>query len=874
MSDQEHAEEVSSSSPPLSQDSVSLPAEFDQLSLSNNARTASSEPSQIFSPSDKSSPAFLPPELPAREVLSSASTTTPNPLYPSLDHLSLDSLSIRDALDRASATSVSPPHSPPDSLPSRNVSSSASTTILPEPLLHGTPNSISLAFAHHDEVPALQRKSSLGSIHEQAGIIPLPYPALRRASSDILLSSTSKSLAELAIETPAEEILTASLAPDATFASRFFKKELEAHGADNSSANCPEAVAILHDACYGHRYARQNTSQSELNRIVERPERLHATALGLAAAYVRLGGKYSGGMNPLQLNSEAQSIQPIPFRIFKSSRTLPLGSPTVTNVHGTEWMKELRMICENAEAKLALRQNELSRPVSSAINEGDMEKPDLDDNDLYLCAESLDALEGSLGGVCDAVDLVFADTGPKRAFVSIRPPGHHCSAQNPSGFCWLNNVHVGISHALITHGLTHAAIIDFDLHHGDGSQSITWKHNTKMAALQLRRLPKLNVKKATKSRRVSRIPTNLSTEPAAAKANARADDGTYTKESEKSAIGYFSIHDINSYPCEMGDPDKVAQASMCMENAHGQTIWNVHLQTWENELEFWKLYEERYLALINKARAFLKVHSDRVRACKDDAPPKAAILISAGFDASEWETQQMQRHGVNVPTEFYARLTRDIVALANEEGLGVDGRVISILEGGYSNRALTSGVMSHLCGFSSTGVPRNSRNLPKVSRFKPGELLSNQQPNDDPGKGEKKEFGVLDDLEKDPHAASILHYDRQWWIPAHLQELENLEDPPKRIAKAPILRDTLNRGNPIPTNFSMIPPEVSWTTATHELCKLLVPTDRPTKSYRSEELKVEASRIRRIRQSIAGAPSEPQRPPMDDRRMQLRVKKP
>ncbi|KAK3083573.1 histone deacetylase, partial [Teratosphaeriaceae sp. CCFEE 6253] len=58
----------------------------------------------------------------------------------------------------------------------------------------------------------------------------------------------------------------------------------------------------------------------------------------------------------------------------------------------------------------------------------------------------------------------------------------------------------------------------------------------------------------------------------------------------------------------------------------------------------------------------------------------------------------MQRHSVNVPTDFYARFTRDVVVLAQEAGSGCEGRVISVLEGGYSDRSLCSWVLAHLSG--------------------------------------------------------------------------------------------------------------------------------------------------------------------------------
>jgi len=186
-----------------------------------------------------------------------------------------------------------------------------------------------------------------------------------------------------------------------------------------------------------------------------------------------------------------------------------------------------------------------------------------------------------------------------------------------------------------------------------------------------------------------------------------------TPNSKKTSIGYFSIHDINSYPCEYGDEGKVQNASLCIENAHGQSIWNIHLQPWKTESEFWDLYQTRYLALIEKARSYgprrpplpgpqppTPPHK-KGGACGGGGfgpPPTAAIFLSAGFDASEHESEGMQRHKVNVPTGFYARFTRDIVALAREEGTGVDGRVVSVLEGGYSDKALISGVLSHVSG--------------------------------------------------------------------------------------------------------------------------------------------------------------------------------
>jgi histone deacetylase HOS3 len=99
---------------------------------------------------------------------------------------------------------------------------------------------------------------------------------------------------------------------------------------------------------------------------------------------------------------------------------------------------------------------------------------------------------------------------------------------------------------------------------------------------------------------------------------------------------------------------------------------------------------------------------------------------SCGMDASEHETPSMSRHNRRVPTSFFYRFARDACALSERYA---GGRLISVLEGGYSDRALTSGAMAHLCGLtdSSTAVDEewwNVDNLVLVS-FLPAFSSSN-----------------------------------------------------------------------------------------------------------------------------------------------------
>ena len=92
-------------------------------------------------------------------------------------------------------------------------------------------------------------------------------------------------------------------------------------------------------------------------------------------------------------------------------------------------------------------------------------------NDAALNPFTYKAALHAAGAVVLAVDLVMAKE-VDNAFCNIRPPGHHASRIKASGFCIFNNVAIGALHALEHHGLTRVAIIDFDVHHGNGTESI------------------------------------------------------------------------------------------------------------------------------------------------------------------------------------------------------------------------------------------------------------------------------------------------------------------------------------------------------------------------------------------------------------------
>lgn len=93
------------------------------------------------------------------------------------------------------------------------------------------------------------------------------------------------------------------------------------------------------------------------------------------------------------------------------------------------------------------------------------------DDDTIMMDKSLDAALYAAGAVTDGVDIVMSGES-KSAFCLVRPPGHHAGRASSSGFCIFNNIAVGAMHALEEYGLERVAIIDFDVHHGNGTQDI------------------------------------------------------------------------------------------------------------------------------------------------------------------------------------------------------------------------------------------------------------------------------------------------------------------------------------------------------------------------------------------------------------------
>ena len=224
------------------------------------------------------------------------------------------------------------------------------------------------------------------------------------------------------------------------------------------------------------------------------------------------------------------------------------------------------------------------------------------DSDTFMSAGSLRAAHRSAGGVVKAVDMVLLNE-VTNAFVAVRPPGHHAESETAMGFCFFGNVALGAKYALDSHNLSRVAIVDFDVHHGNGTQDILWneKRTLTITSQQMPLWP-----------------------------------GT-GEQHEKGAFG---------------------------------NVLNVPLPPNSDGAHMRSMYKE-------------KVFPRLVNFDPD------LILISAGFDAHRrdplaqllWET------------EDFAWLTREICKIALR---CCNGRVVSVLEGGYDLNALAEAARAHV----------------------------------------------------------------------------------------------------------------------------------------------------------------------------------
>jgi acetoin utilization deacetylase AcuC-like enzyme len=226
------------------------------------------------------------------------------------------------------------------------------------------------------------------------------------------------------------------------------------------------------------------------------------------------------------------------------------------------------------------------------------------DIDTSVSAHSVEAALMAAGGSVEATRQVI-NGQIRRAFCAVRPPGHHAEADHAMGFCIFNNIAIGAAYAIKT-GLNRVAIVDWDLHHGNGTQNAFYGSDQAL---------------------------------------------------------YISLHQSPFYP-GTGFENEIGAG-----NGVGHTI-NIPLSAGASDADFRRAFAEIVLPALRNYRPEM-------------------IFISAGFDAHRDDPLG----NLNLTTELFGEMTRALLDIAEEFS---DGRLVSVLEGGYDYISLRDSVLLHL----------------------------------------------------------------------------------------------------------------------------------------------------------------------------------
>ena len=224
------------------------------------------------------------------------------------------------------------------------------------------------------------------------------------------------------------------------------------------------------------------------------------------------------------------------------------------------------------------------------------------DADTIMSTGSADAALRAAGGACAAVDAVLSGRAAS-AFAAIRPPGHHAEPDRAMGFCLFNNAAIAAQHARARWGLKRVAVLDFDVHHGNGTQA------------------------------------------------------TFAADKD---LFYASSHQSPCYP-------GTGRAS---ERGVAGNIVNAPLPPGAD------------------GAAFRAAWSRIILPALEEFAPEL-IIVSAGFDAHRADPLAQLR----VETADYAWITREFLRIADSYA---EGRIVSVLEGGYDLAALAEATAAHV----------------------------------------------------------------------------------------------------------------------------------------------------------------------------------
>ncbi len=223
------------------------------------------------------------------------------------------------------------------------------------------------------------------------------------------------------------------------------------------------------------------------------------------------------------------------------------------------------------------------------------------DQETPVSSGSKDAAFKAAGAGIDAINSII-DGKSKNAFCIVRPPGHHACKDKSMGFCVFNNVAIAAYYLINEFNFSNIAIVDFDVHHGNGTQDIFYNNKN---------------------------------------------------------VSYYSTHQFPLYP-GTGDFDEVGLGN----------IFNVPLVSGTNSDSYQKIFQKKII--------------DQLEIQQPDF-----LIISAGFDAHKDDPLA----NINLNDQDFLIITRKLKIIADKY---CDGKVLSMLEGGYNINALENAMISHI----------------------------------------------------------------------------------------------------------------------------------------------------------------------------------
>jgi acetoin utilization deacetylase AcuC-like enzyme len=224
------------------------------------------------------------------------------------------------------------------------------------------------------------------------------------------------------------------------------------------------------------------------------------------------------------------------------------------------------------------------------------------DGDTSMSPGTWEAVMRAVGGAVAATDAVMSGQHDN-AFVAVRPPGHHAEKAVPMGFCFFNHAAIAARHAQRKYGIDRAAVVDFDVHHGNGTQDIFWADKRVM---------------------------------------------------------YCSTHQMPLFPGTGADD----------ERGEHDTIVNAPLAPEDGSAKFRTAFERRILPQLARFSPEL-------------------IVISAGFDAHFRDPLA----SLNLKADDFDWVTRKLMDVAESTA---QGRIVSMLEGGYDLQGLKESAAAHV----------------------------------------------------------------------------------------------------------------------------------------------------------------------------------